>query len=64
MNASRVFLLTVMGVGAGGWFMLSWKVMGNSPDQAVNEAIGAALGLLLLISIIGALRRGRGNVGN
>lgn len=63
MNASQVFLLAVVGVGAGGWFMLSWKVMGTSPGQAANEAIGAVLGLLVLVSLIGALRRGRRNMG-
>jgi hypothetical protein len=54
----RLLLAIVAGFGLG-WFLLSWKVIGTDPGSAFAEAIGAALGLLVFISFIGALRKAR-----
>lgn len=40
-----------------GWFFMSWKVMHTPPVEAAGEALGVAFGLLILVSVIGALRR-------
>jgi len=59
--------LTVGGVvvallGAG-WFILSHFVMGTTSPDAVGEALGVMLGLLVAASIAGAIVSGRGNHG-
>jgi hypothetical protein len=54
----RLLLAIIAGFGLG-WFLLSWGAIGTDASAAIQEAIGAALGLLLFISIIGALRRSR-----
>jgi hypothetical protein len=50
-------LLTLIAAFGLGWFLLSWKVIGTDPGEAAGEALGAGLGLLVLISVIGALRK-------
>lgn len=40
---------------AGGWFVMSWRVMGSAVSDAVGEALGVALGLLVAISVVGAV---------
>jgi hypothetical protein len=54
----RLLLAIVAGFGLG-WFLLSWKVIGTDPGSAFAEAVGAALGIMVLISVIGALRKPR-----
>jgi len=59
--------LTVGGVvvallGAG-WFILSHFVMGTTSPDAVGEALGVMLGLLVAASIAGAIVSGRGSHG-
>ncbi|HZM79098.1 MAG TPA: hypothetical protein VFC19_25490 [Candidatus Limnocylindrales bacterium] len=61
--STRVWLLVLVLGGGGGWFLISWGLMGTDPGLAVNEAIGAALGLLLFVSVIGAIRQRRRSVG-
>ncbi|MBV1851859.1 hypothetical protein [Catellatospora tritici] len=56
---ARLLLLAVLLIGSGGWFALSWGLMGTSPGDAAGEAAGAALGLLVLISVVGTVRRHR-----
>lgn len=54
--------LVVTLVLAAGWFVLSWIVMKSSPVDAFGEAVGVALGLLIVLSVIGAvLNRPRGD---
>jgi hypothetical protein len=40
---------------AVGWFLLSHFVMGTDAADAVGEALGAGLGLLVALSVIGAI---------
>jgi hypothetical protein len=42
------------------WFFFAWLVLDRMMLDAAGEAIGTGLLVLLLISIIGALARGRG----
>ncbi|WP_144123056.1 hypothetical protein [Catellatospora sichuanensis] len=56
---ARLLLLAALLLGSGGWFTLSWGLLGTAPADAANEAAGAALGLLILISVVGTVRRHR-----
>lgn len=56
---ARLLLLAGLLAGAGGWFALSRGVLGTAPADAAGEAAGAALGLLILISVVGTVRRHR-----
>jgi hypothetical protein len=49
-------LLTIIACSGLGWFLLSWRLIGTDPSEAVAESVGAALGLLVFVSVIGALR--------
>ena len=44
---------------AVGWFFIEWLVMGESPSAAVGEALGAGLGLLVALSVLGAVSTAR-----
>lgn len=45
---------------AAGWFLLSWRVMHTSPGNAGGEALGVVFALLIVVSVVGAVRGGRG----
>lgn len=52
--------LTILLVVGAGWFALSWQIMNNTPTDAVGEALGVMFALLIVFSVIGAIRsRGR-----
>ncbi len=56
-GAAAVALLAV------GWFVLSWRVGHTAPADALGEALGVALGLLIVASAVGAFRsRNRSDV--
>jgi steroid 5-alpha reductase family enzyme len=46
----------VIVVLAAGWFALSWRVGHSSPADAFGEALGVAFALLIVFSVIGAVR--------
>lgn len=52
-----VLVALVLAVLAAGWFLMSWTVMHTPPVEAVGEALGVAFGLLILVSVVGAVRR-------
>jgi hypothetical protein len=52
-----LLLLGVVVLAGGGWFLLSGRMMGGDPGLAANEAVGAALGVLLFIALVGVLRK-------
>jgi hypothetical protein len=60
---ARLWLLALVVAGGGGWFLISWGLMGTDPGLAVNEAIGAALGVLLFVSVVGVILQRRRSVG-
>lgn len=47
-------------IGAG-WFVLSRYVMETATLDAIGEALGVMLGLLVLVSIVGAIASTRGS---
>jgi hypothetical protein len=49
----------IVALGAG-WFVLARFVMDEPIGDASGEALGVMLGFLLVTSIIGAIRSGRG----
>ncbi|MFS8477467.1 MAG: hypothetical protein FWJ93_00570 [Micromonosporaceae bacterium] len=49
-----VALLTLIG---SGWFLMSWQIMGTPAGDAGGEALGVVLGLLIMVSVVGAIRR-------
>jgi hypothetical protein len=66
LNLMRPGLTLAVGGGtvlllAAGWFMLSHLVMGTDTGDAIGESLGVALALLVVASIVGAIRSGRGN---
>ena len=48
-----------VGVLGAGWFLLSHLAMGTATTDALVEAIGAMLGLLVAVSVVGAVRSAR-----
>jgi hypothetical protein len=42
-----------------GWFLYAWLARDLSPADAAGESIGTGLVLLIVISVLGAIRRGR-----
>ena len=61
--STRVWLLILVVGGGGGWFLISWGLMGADPGLAADEAIGATLGVLLVVSVVGVVRQRRRSVG-
>jgi hypothetical protein len=45
---------------AGGWFVMSTVVMQDSVIDALGQAIGVAFGLLIFLSVVGAIVSKRG----
>jgi hypothetical protein len=45
---------------AGGWFVMSSVVMRTSVIDALGQAIGVAFGLLMVVSVVGAIVTKRG----
>jgi hypothetical protein len=46
---------SVVLVLAIGWFLMSHLVMKTSIPDAIGEATGVALGLLIVVSVVGAI---------
>lgn len=59
-SSIRVIAVAVaVAVLAAGWFLMSHFTLGTDTADALGEAVGVALGLLLAISVIGAVISGR-----
>jgi hypothetical protein len=52
---------TVIGALGAGWFILSHFVMKTATTDALGEAVGVMLALLVVASVIGAVMSTRGN---
>jgi hypothetical protein len=44
---------------SGGWFGVSWRVLGSPVVDAVGEAAGGVVAVLVLVSVVGAVRHSR-----
>jgi hypothetical protein len=60
-NRTAAIGASVIGVLGFGWFALSHFIMKTATTDAVGEAVGVMLSLLVVASIIGAVRSARGN---
>lgn len=63
-RGTRVSLATLVGyalvaIGLFGWFLFGWLVERQGFVNSVGESAGAAFALLLVIAIVGTLRRSR-----
>jgi FtsH-binding integral membrane protein len=55
------FVMISAALLGSGWFMLSWKVAHNPARTAIGEALGVALAMLIVFSVIGAIRNRDGS---
>ncbi|GIF65482.1 hypothetical protein Ais01nite_35170 [Asanoa ishikariensis] len=51
---------TLMGVGLIAWFLYGWLVQRQGLVNSIGETAGTGFAVLLIISIIGSVRRARG----
>ncbi|MBM0240594.1 hypothetical protein JNW88_32340 [Micromonospora sp. ATA32] len=61
----EVSMATVVGYAAAalalfGWFLFGWLVQRQGFVDSVGESAGTGFALLLAVSVIGTVRRGRG----
>jgi hypothetical protein len=54
-TAKLVTVGLIIALLAGGWFVLSRWVMHNSITDAIGEALGVGLALMVVVSVIGAV---------
>jgi len=52
--ALGVAVLALIGTG---WFLMSWRIMHTPVGDAGGEALGVVFGLLIVVSVVGAIRR-------
>jgi hypothetical protein len=48
----------LLAVGLFGWFLFGWLVQRQGFIDSVGESAGTAFAILLIVSIVGTLRRG------
>jgi hypothetical protein len=58
VRTARTIVLGATGVAlaASGWFVLSWRVGHSAPADAFGEAVGVAFAVLIVASVVGAVR--------
>jgi hypothetical protein len=57
MSRAAMAAVALVGLLAVAWFVVSWRVLGSPLVDAVGEAAGGILALLVIVSIFGAVRR-------
>ena len=50
---------TLMGVGLIAWFLYGWLVQRQGLVNSIGESAGTGFAILLIISIVGSMRRAR-----
>jgi hypothetical protein len=59
-RAARI-AVTVVGVLLVAWFFVAWLLLERHIVDAAGESVGTAFGIMVVVSVIGAVRgRGRG----
>ncbi|MFV2101895.1 hypothetical protein [Micromonospora sp. LOL_024] len=59
VSTAIVVAYAVVGSMIFGWFLFGWLVLQQGFVDSVGEALGTAFGLLLVVAIIGSVRRSR-----
>ncbi|MEV0329617.1 hypothetical protein AB0H63_24685 [Micromonospora echinospora] len=59
MSTATVVAYAVAGAAVLGWFLFGWLVLQQGFVDSLGESAGAAFALLLIVSIVGTVRRGR-----
>ncbi|PZF89239.1 hypothetical protein [Micromonospora deserti] len=59
VSTATVVAYVVAGVILVGWFLFGWLVLRQGFVDSVGESAGAGFALLLIVSVIGTLRRSR-----
>ncbi|MBN1172498.1 MAG: hypothetical protein JXA67_10040 [Micromonosporaceae bacterium] len=54
--ASRLALMSLVGIGGLAllWFVVSWIYLNSSPADALGEALGGVMVVVLIVSIVGS----------
>jgi hypothetical protein len=59
VSTATVVAYAILGVALFGWFLFGWLVLQQGFIDSVGEAAGTGFALLLLVAIIGSVRRSR-----
>ncbi|MEV6814857.1 hypothetical protein [Micromonospora sp. NPDC051296] len=59
VSTATVVAYAVVGVLLFGWFLFGWLVLQQGFIDSVGEAAGTGFALLLLVAIVGSVRRNR-----
>ncbi|SCE86763.1 hypothetical protein GA0070618_1509 [Micromonospora echinospora] len=59
VSTATVVAYAVAGAAVLGWFLFGWLVLQQGFIDSLGESAGAAFALLLIVSIVGTVRRGR-----
>ncbi|MGK5737954.1 hypothetical protein [Micromonospora sp. URMC 103] len=59
VSTATVIAYTVAAVVLFGWFLYGWLVLRQGFVNSVGEAAGTGFALLLIISVVGTVRRSR-----
>ena len=57
VRPAAVVWAVLAGVAVVGWFLLAWLRLGHTVVEAAGESLGSAFALLLLVSVVGSLRK-------
>jgi hypothetical protein len=53
-------MATTVSVALVAWFFIAWLALDRHIADAAGESVGSGFALLLVVSVIGAIRGGRG----
>lgn len=59
VSTATVVAYAVAGVVLFGWFLFGWLVLQQGFVASVGESVGTGFALLLIVSVIGTVRRSR-----
>jgi hypothetical protein len=59
VTGATVFWYSLVAVSLVGWFLFGWLVLGQGIVDSAGEALGSGFAVLLIVSIVGTLRRSR-----
>ncbi|MFI7022991.1 hypothetical protein [Micromonospora sp. NPDC049900] len=57
VSTATVIAYSILGVALFGWFLFGWLVLQQGFVDSVGEALGTGFALLLVVAIVGSVRR-------